>query len=340
MENEKINVAAIIKDCPKGTEFYTTAFGNVKLGQVNSTDSTVPQAIHILCGSGSCVSLFADGRYLNDGECIIFPSKTMRDWHKFAWKKGDVLHKDGKVFVVFLKWKADDYSKFEARYQVCRENDGVTFADFTENYMTSGYRKACKTDSETVVSMTEERLGGKMNMETLEVEKQKASLEVGKRYTFEEDDEDGTLTIVGELIGLNESEDTATFGNQYEIETEKFVTDEGFELRISAHKELRAATDKEIELFNKAEHFWHCRKADERLKALEKQNQPKFKPFDKVLVRDDDEQEWTPALFVRIDETCAYRYIGLSLEEGCCDGWHHCIPYEGNEHMIYTKAPF
>lgn len=34
----------------------------------------------------------------------------------------------------------------------------------------------------------------------------------------------GELTIIGELIAKNESEDTLTFGDQYEIENQKFVT--------------------------------------------------------------------------------------------------------------------
>lgn len=45
--------------------------------------------------------------------------------------------------------------------------------------------------------------------------------ELGNLYVFNEEDEDGELTIIGELIAKNESQDTLTFGNQYEIETER-----------------------------------------------------------------------------------------------------------------------
>ena len=69
--------------------------------------------------------------------------------------------------------------------------------------------------------------------------------ELGNLYVFNEEDEDGELTIIGKLIGKNESEDTLTFGNQYEIENEKFVTDQAFDLRISVHEELREATEGE-----------------------------------------------------------------------------------------------
>ena len=73
--------------------------------------------------------------------------------------------------------------------------------------------------------------------------------ELGNLYVFNEEDEDGEFTIIGKLIAKNESQDTLTFGNQYEIETEKFVTDQAFDLRISTNKELREATEDEVILF-------------------------------------------------------------------------------------------
>lgn len=81
--------------------------------------------------------------------------------------------------------------------------------------------------------------------------------ELGNLYVFNEEDEDGDeLTIIGKLIAKNESQDTLTFGNQYEIETENFVTDQAFDLRISTNKELREATDEEAILFQNAFTLW------------------------------------------------------------------------------------
>ena len=52
-----------------------------------------------------------------------------------------------------------------------------------------------------------------------------------------------------------------------------------------------------------------------------------FKPFDKVLVRDYDDQCWECNFFSRIDGS----YF-------CCTygTWTYCIPYEGNEHLVGT----
>lgn len=157
----------------------------------------------------------------------------------------------------------------------------------------------------------------------------KPAFEIGKLYVFREEDEDGELTIIGELIAKNESEDTLTFGNQYEIENEKFVTDQAFDLRISVNKELREATELEVELFNKHYAIWK--------KEKEAKEQPAFKTFDKVLVRDGKEYEWLPALFVRDrGEGANYRYKVLSLRSGKPAEFACCIPYEGNENIIFT----
>ena len=55
----------------------------------------------------------------------------------------------------------------------------------------------------------------------------------------------------------------------------------------------------------------------------------KFKPFDKVLVRDGNVYEWQPELFYKINEEGKYCTLG-DVE------WSQCIPYEGNEHLLNT----
>ena len=161
----------------------------------------------------------------------------------------------------------------------------------------------------------------------------KPSFEIGKLYVFNEDDEDGELTIIGKLIGKNESEDTLTFGEQYEIENEKFVTDQTFDLRISVSKELREATENEVELFNKHYAIWK--------KEKEEREQPDFKPFDKVLVRCGKKFKWLPAFFVRDrGDDFAARYNVLPLHSGKAADFTQCIPYEGHENFAFTDYDF
>lgn len=151
----------------------------------------------------------------------------------------------------------------------------------------------------------------------------KPAFEIGKLYVFREKDEDGELTIIGKLIDKNESEDTLTFGNQYEIENEKFVTNQTFDLRISVNKELREATDDECYTFQEAYTLW--------------EKQPCFKTFDKVLVSIGRGFKWRPALFIRDHgENCTNRYNVLPLYSGKPADFEHCIPYEGNENIAFA----
>lgn len=168
--------------------------------------------------------------------------------------------------------------------------------------------------------------GKRWNSEKKQIVDLKPAFEIGKLYVFREEDEDGELTIIGELIDKNESEDTLTFGNQYEIENEKFVTDQTFDLRISVNKELREATENEVELFNKHYDIWKNGK-----------EQPAFKTFDKVLVSIGSGFKWRPALFIRDHgENCTNRYNVLPLYSGKPADFEHCIPYEGNENIAFA----
>ena len=55
-----------------------------------------------------------------------------------------------------------------------------------------------------------------------------------------------------------------------------------------------------------------------------------FKPFEKVLVRDDKGGRWTPAIFgYKNTGNSEFKYIACG---GFC--WKYCIPYEGNEHLL------
>lgn len=174
-----------------------------------------------------------------------------------------------------------------------------------------------------------EKEGKRWDSEKKQIVDLKPAFELGKLYVFDEEDEDGKVTVIGKLIGKEEGE--LTIGNQYEIENENFVTNETFFLNISLHKELREATENEVELFNK-----HC--AIWEKKEKEAMAQPDFKPFDKVLVRNGKKCKWLPAFFI-LDrgEEMAWRYSVLPLRSGKTADFIHCIPYEGHENIVFTS---
>lgn len=420
MEQKDIDVYEILKDVPKGTEFYTSLCGNVGLAYLES-NKEAGEAIWTENKEGE-YSLNKNGRWMKGGEVTFFPSEQMRDWSKF-FKKGDVLEYVGDKKLqgtcTFEKYEDETKTRFFGRFVKEKE---VLNPNLSANFRTVDWVK--KHDPTGYIRFVEERLGGKLNRETLEIEKTqpefkdgdiafadygnrqnvfivsdktalsegynsfisldlnsltlsmgyrttffkkdlcelrlateaekqqlfdalakegkrwdsekkqivdlKPAFEVGRFYVFNEDDEDGELTIIGKLIGKNESEDTLTFGDQYEIENQKFVTDQTFDLCISVQKELREATEGEILMLQKSRTLWEKEK-----KAKE---QPPFKPFDKVLVRCGKKFKWLPAFFVRDrGESFTNRYNVLPIHSGKPADFTHCIPFEGHENIAFTS---
>lgn len=328
MEQKDIDIYEILKDEEYGTELYTPKCGNVwHSGMANDKDSA--KAIWTEDEAGREHFFDKNGKIYKEGEVLLFPSKEMRDWSKF-FKKGDVLvHRDANIHVIFEGFKDNRYTRFKGKHYLWNE----CFEDYNKEVsemITFTFRKASDDEAQTYINSIEKFFGGKLNRETLEIEKpEKLKFEVGRFYVFNEDDEDGELTIIGKLIDKNESEDTLTFGNQYEIENEKFVTDQAFDLRISVNKELREATENEVELFNKHYAIWK--------KEKEAKEQPAFKVFDKVLVRNGKRFKWQPAFFVRDrGEEAIYRYKVLLIEKGKVGDFTSCIQYEGHENIAFT----
>ena len=326
MGQKDFDIYEILKGAPVGTQLYTPMCGKVAFAYLASSKETIATK-----DKNGLYYFDKNGRWTDGGEVMLFPSNEMRDWSKF-FKKGDVLEFVGenvKGNCIFEEYENNTKEYFHGRFP--KENE--SFSDRIPTFRTADWVKS--DDPAGYIRFVEERLCGKLNLETLEIEKpEKTVFELGKLYVFNEKDEDGELTIIGKLIGKNESEDTLTFGNQYEIENENFVTDQVFDLRISVHEELREATESEALTFQEACTIW------EKSKKQGKE-QPAFKPFDKVLVRNGERYKWLPAFFVRDrGESFPLRYKVLPIHCGKVADFTDCIPFEGDEHLAFTSDPF
>ena len=91
--NENINLCEILRDCPKGTKFYSLVFGEETYFKGVSLYQGNPRPVFIYGkygeGQNFCLSRKGHPYADNYGECCIFPSKEMRDWTKFTapWLK-------------------------------------------------------------------------------------------------------------------------------------------------------------------------------------------------------------------------------------------------------------
>ena len=88
MKNKNINLVKILKNCPKGTEFWSKLHGKITFEGI--IDGDFP--ILIIDSKGYRRAFTKDGRAdsnYSDGECLIVPSREQRDWSKFTapWYK-------------------------------------------------------------------------------------------------------------------------------------------------------------------------------------------------------------------------------------------------------------
>lgn len=87
-----MNIAEILKDCPKGTKLYSPIYGELELIGVEynhkypiacrQLEANAPQNFAL----EEEVTFTEHGRYLKyypNSECMLFPSKDQRDWNKF-----------------------------------------------------------------------------------------------------------------------------------------------------------------------------------------------------------------------------------------------------------------
>jgi len=323
METE-INIVEILKDKPQGTKLYSSACGKCKLEEVDDKSFKI-SFYNSKFGfmNGGEGYLDKNGKLYDDGECVVFPSKEMRDWSKFLWKKGDILTgNNGTREVLFHSWANDSYTKFIGLHCMIAEDiEGFVYDEGTTVFNTNDFK--CIEDEYAVqcyISTIEERLGGKLNRETLEIEKTQPEFKDGDIVC---------ISGMGYLVyGIVKSIDNSSKKLEYyvlnDMSTLKFEDWLSFE-----DKHIQPITEtQQIILFDALKEegkAWDAEK--KQIVDIKKEHQ--FKPFEKVLVRDSIDDVWRASFFSHIKENDG-RYVTT------CVTWKFCIPYIGNESLLGT----
>lgn len=167
MEN-KINIAEILRDCPKGTLLYSPLFGECNLDEVCTSDwKTYP--IIFLTSADTLVCFTKNGHYVDgfeDAECLLFPSAKMRDWSKF-FKRGDIVYNPhSQMYAVFECWANNDYTEFNTTINYYKDH---TFGE-EEVCDTECFVKANDEQKTLFIAAAEKYYDGQYNPETLHVE--------------------------------------------------------------------------------------------------------------------------------------------------------------------------
>lgn len=313
---EKINIAEILKDKPQGTKLYSPIFGKLRyedlvpdLGEFTVVTSDNTLAKH---------SFRSDSRYNRHGEpLMLLPSDKMRDWRKFAWKKGDVLvSNDSDSHIIFKGFSKNDYTTFEGKHWISvSKKIHISYLNMqdTQNYHIEDNKEVAQTYIKTI----EERLGGKLNLETF----------IDKQPEFK----DGDIVVYGKSVAICRKIYKHTHCFYVSI-------DETFGLlfdynRVSSEECRFAKEEEKQQLFDALAKEGKAWDAEKKM-IVNLKPKIELKPFDKVLVRNRNTQRWHADLF-------GFKSDGVNVFYHCVgSSWNFCIPYIGNESLLGTTDNF
>ena len=284
---DKINIAELLKYCPKGMELDCTVWENVTFEKVRDDNIFIrrnnKQPQHdsiVILNEYGCVTNHKDEK------CRIFP-KGKITWEGFQrpFQDGDIIATDlGSIFI--LKSCLEDKIHYHSYF-------GVTCCnEIQEKQIPFAYKDVCHLATEE--------------------EKQKlfqAIKDSGYRWNTE------TKTLE-KLI-----EPKFKVGDRIKAKSEykKYITN-GYVSTITSIKNGRYwAGIRAIEYINEQDD-WEL--------APNKFDITTLKPFDKVLVRDFDNETWEINFFSRLLDGKHFKCLDLTYVQ--------CIPYEGNEHLLNT----
>ena len=296
---EELNIAEILKDKPKGTKLYTPIFGKVKY------DSVLLGDIKVLY---SCTDkhFYMDGRFCMNGECLLFPSKEMRDWSKFAWKKGDVLVSNNGSEVLFEKFNNDEYTEFTGRYVI---ELGDTIYSDAGLLKTSVFKALHDGDKvKDYIAVVEKLFGGKLYRETLEIEKPHPEFKDGDIISI-------TPQIGNNLIFIFRRKDDEKYychayldGNIAIVNDDSYCQKDFCTVRPSTEEEQKQL----FEALAEKGKAWDA----EKKAIVDLKPKCEFKPFDKCIwkIRNCEGSIWQASFVSYVDEYGATP-MGMSIDE-------------------------
>lgn len=323
MEKE-INIAEILKDKPQGIRLYSPIFGECAFCSVqNITDS-----ISVKKHNGEEELFNSKGLYCTLGEVMLYPSKGMRDWSKITWKKGDVLvSNDDDIHIIFNGFSKDDYTTFEGEHYVSLSER--RYISYLSMQKTQGYHIEYDKDAaQTYINTIEKKMGGKLNRETLEIEKAQTDFKDGDIVAV--DLERKNIRIFKEKENENNfCRGKYYIGFSFNDEGKLIQTFENY--RADCTSDRLATEEEKQQLFDalaKGNKAWDA----EKKIIVDLKHKIGFKPFDKVIVFDETKKEWKCDIFSNKTKDANGDVCAL-----CIGGvYYNILPYEGNESLLGT----
>lgn len=317
---EKINIAAILKNKPKGTKLYSILSDGACFLNEASEDS-----IYIDIDNRErfwCFSAYGSTHSFPNGCVLLFPSRGMRDWSKFDWKRGDVLvSNNGKVKVIFDKFRSNTYLSFIGKYHIDSLECNNPYYQHEGEYATGNFKLEEVDAAQAYINTIQERLGGKLNRKTLKIMKVQQKFKNGDIVTI--------MPRIGDkLIYLFKAEDDEKYYGHAFLDGNIAIVNEDSYCQKDFSTARPSTEEEKQQLFEALAKEGKAWDADKKAIVGLKPKVDELKPFDKVLVRDSKSDNWRANLFSYIGKDGYYHCVYAN--------WVYCIPYAGNEHLLGT----
>jgi hypothetical protein len=188
-----MNIAEILRECPKGMKLYSPIFGDVYLDKIRPHLAIVVTTDK---QQGDFKEEFLyDGRYGMNGECMLFPSKDKTTWEGFVppceFKDGDILFvKSVYPFIVIYKENENENEECFYKYVAIKDYPDCThifdgIGPLCHKKGVSKIRFATKEEKQKLFQVIEAK-GYKWNPETKTLDKLvKSKFEISTLVPFD-----------------------------------------------------------------------------------------------------------------------------------------------------------
>ena len=314
----KINIAEILKDKPQGTKLWSSISNDeCKLQEITEDGVVVDMDGNWRIWT---FSVYGTTFSFPKGEVLLFPSKEMRNWSKFAWKKGDVLqHSEYPLTVIFESFEDDAYTSFKCKYCFDFESASKWLVS-NSKCSTKHFYKVSDEEAKEFIKKVELNYNGKLNRETLEIEPAQSEFKDGDVVVVDEipfDLYSKCIFILKE--NLNTGEIKARAYVLYNVNKDSIFFDTPVTKLIERNIHL-ATEDEKQQLFSalaKEGKAWDAEK--KQIINLKPKWTPK--PFGRVITRNAADDVWTANIFSHMDSHGEYVTIA------CVGGYTYCLPY-------------
>lgn len=298
-----------LKNLPSGTTLYSLVSGEVNFKEIRGN-------IIVVLDHNHCEQLYhCTGRLYNTGlfgECLLFPSRELRDWSLFTpFKKGDIIANEHGTIALFDSLRNGTYPDVIV-YKAYRFSDGKikVKTDVGIGYA-HNYRLATKEEKDLFFnSLT--KAGYYWNGEKVVSTFKKGDIVVSGSK--------GCIAIVdhvGEFGSFNDVvyyQCCINYHGNLKVEVDVGVGH-------ASECEYAPTYDQEL-ILKKLHEQGYVLDGDTVIKKRFDPNT--FEPYQKVLVRSTPSAHWRCTFF-------SHMINGMAMCSS--DNWPYCIPYKFNEHL-------